>query len=235
MAQKKQIAMAKRNCGIDAVKLVEDGMILGLGSGSTVLMFIEALIEHIQENKLDIYAVPTSYDTLLVAISHGIRLISLNEIDSVDLAIDGADEVDPQRNLIKGGGGAFTWEKLVAMNAKNFVILIDFQKRSPVLGMKAPVPMEVLPVALRQVTNSLTNMGATPILRKGSGKLGPVVTDFGNLIVDAKFEKIPNPSRLELELNQIPGVIENGIFAQKSPKLIIGYPDKVERLGFRPD
>lgn len=234
MAQKNQIAMAKRNCGIEAVKLVEDGMILGLGSGSTVLAFIEALVDRIQESKLDICAVPTSYDTLLAANSRGLRLISLHEIDSVDLAIDGADEVDLQRNLIKGGGGAFTWEKLVAMNAKSFVVLIDFQKKFPVLGMKAPVPIEVLPVALRQVTNSLANMGAIPILRKGSGKLGPVITDFGNLIVDAKFEKIPNPSRLEHELNQIPGVVENGIFAQKPPKLIIGYPDKVERLGFRP-
>jgi len=128
MAQKKQIAMAKRNCGIDAVKLVEDGMILGLGSGSTVLAFIEALVDRTQVSKLDICAVPTSFDTLLAATTRGLRLISLHEIDSVDLAIDGADEVDPQRNLIKGGGGAFTWEKLVAMNAKSFVVLIDFQK-----------------------------------------------------------------------------------------------------------
>ena len=235
MPQKNQIAIAKRNCGIEAVKLVEDGMVLGLGSGSTVLGFIKALVTHLQVNPLDICAVPTSYDTVLTATDHGLRLISPYEIDSVDLAIDGADEVDPQRNLIKGAGGAFTWEKIVATSAKTFLILIDFQKQSPFLGMNAPVPVEVLPVALRQVTNSLADLGATPSLRTGSGKLGPVVTDFGNLIVDAKFEKIQNPLHLEHELNQIPGVVENGIFAGKTPKIIIGYPDKVETLGFAPE
>jgi ribose 5-phosphate isomerase A len=198
------------------------------------MAFLEALVERIRTQNLEIYGVPTSYDTLFVARDYGLRLFSLQDIDQVDLALDGADEVDPHLNLIKGAGGAFTWEKLVAMNAAQFVVLIDERKKTPILGTTAPVPVEVLPRALRQVTNALTQMGAHPTLRKGSGKLGPVVTDFGNFIIDAKFPQIPEPRRLEQELNQIPGVVDNGIFATKPPRVLVGYPDKVETLETTP-
>lgn len=224
------INLAKKKCGREAVKFVDDGMILGLGSGSTVMAFLEALVECIQTQNLEIYGVPTSYDTMFVARDYGLRLLSLQDIDQVDLAIDGADEVDPQLNIIKGAGGAFTWEKLVAMNASQFVVLIDYRKKSPMLGTNAPVPVEVLPLALRQVTNTLAQMGAHPTLRSSSGKLGPVVTDFGNFIIDAKFTSIPDPLRLEQDLNHIPGVVDNGIFATKPPRVLVGYPDKVETL-----
>jgi len=230
MTQPDPISLAKKKCGREAIKFIEDGMILGLGSGSTVLAFLEALVDCIHTQKLKIYGVPTSYDTMFVARDYGLSLLSLQEIDRVDLAIDGADEVDPQLNVIKGAGGAFTWEKLVAMNATQFLVLIDYRKKSTMLGQNASVPVEVIPLALRQVTNTLSQMGAHPTLRTGSGKLGPVITDFGNFIIDAKFERIPDPHRLEQELNHIPGVVENGIFATKPPRVLVGYPEKVETL-----
>ncbi len=232
MTQKNNIAISKKNCGIEAIKFVKDGMILGLGSGSTVMSFIEALVARIKKTGLKIYGIPTSYDTMIAARTQGIQLLSLHDVDSVDLAIDGADEVDPKNNLIKGAGGAFTWEKIVASNAKKFLVLIDYQKIVSYLGMIASVPVEVLPIAYRQVTANLTSMGSIPTLRTGSGKLGPVITDFGNLIVDAKFDQIQDPIQLEHTINHIPGVLENGIFATKKAKILVGYPNKVEERGF---
>ncbi len=232
MTQKDNIAISKKNCGIEAIKFVKEDMILGLGSGSTVMSFIEALVARIKETGLNIYGIPTSYDTMIAARSQGIQLLSLHDVDSVDLAIDGADEVDPNNNLIKGAGGAFTWEKIVASNAKKFLVLIDYQKLVSYLGIVSSVPVEVLPIAYRQVIAKLTSMGATPTLRTGSGKLGPVITDFGNLIVDAKFDQIQDPIQLEHTLNHIPGVLENGIFATEKVKLLVGYPNKVEERDF---
>ncbi len=198
-------------------------MTLGLGSGSTAAILIEQIGERVAAGELvGIRGVPTSFQATILAQQYGIPLVTLNEIDRMDLAIDGADEVDPHRNLIKGGGGCQTREKLVDSRADRFVVVVDSTKLSDVLGSHFPLPVEVLPDAYRQVMAQLGEMGSQPELRMAVRKAGPVVTDQGNLLVDARFPGIQEPGRLEKEINNIPGVVENGLFVGMADEVLVG-------------
>ena len=151
------------------------------------------------------------------------------EENDIDLAVDGADEVDKDFNLIKGGGAAHTKEKIIDYAAKTFIVIVDESKCVENLG-NFPVPVEVLPDASRMVMQTLEDMGAVCDIRMGQRKDGPVITDNGNFVVDAKFNEILSPAHLEIDLNSIPGVVENGIFSQMVDKVIIGTPEDTKEL-----
>ncbi|HET6568369.1 MAG TPA: ribose-5-phosphate isomerase RpiA, partial [Rhodothermales bacterium] len=187
---------AKRAAGERAASMVQDGMRVGLGTGSTTAYALAALGERIRREGLAIQGTPTSYFAERLARQHGIPLCTLDDLNRLDVALDGADEVDAALNLIKGRGGAHTREKVVASLADRFVVLVDPSKLVPVLGAKAPVPVEVLPMAASAVLHRLEALGARVELRTGSGKDGPVVTDQGFWIIDAHFSGIPDPQDL---------------------------------------
>lgn len=218
----------KENVGKKAADLIKDGQIVGLGTGSTTHYFIRHLGERIKNEELNILGIPTSYQSLIIAREVGINTTTLDEYD-IDVAVDGADEVDENLNLIKGGGAAHTLEKLVDSSAKKFIVIVDDSKMVKQLG-EFPVPIEIIPEALRIVKESLIDMGGKPELRMGVQKDGPVITDNGNFIVDTKFDSIRNPQKLEKELNILPGVVENGIFTNLVDKVIIGSPSGIKEI-----
>ena len=207
-----------------AVEQIRDGMVLGLGSGSTAALMIQALGAKLRRGDLkDIVGVTTSFQGEVLAAELGIPLKSLNAIDRIDLAIDGADEVDPSFQLIKGGGACHVQEKLVARRADRFVVVVDSTKLVDTLNLGFLLPVEVLPGAWRQVQGQLKEMGADAQLRMAVRKAGPVVTDQGNLVLDAKFAGgITNPSALEKEINNLPGVLENGLFVDITDQVLVG-------------
>jgi ribose 5-phosphate isomerase A len=209
----------------EAARHVESGMILGLGSGSTAALMIEQVGRRWQAGEVtDITCVSTSFQATGLAQEFGMPLAGLNDVDHIDLAIDGADEVDPALNLIKGGGGCHTREKLVDARADRFVVVVDATKLSDVLG-SFPVAVEVLPDAYRQVMVALTAMGSQPQLRMAVRKAGPVVTDQGNLLIDAAFDQIAEPRELERAINNVPGVLDNGLFVGLADEVLVGDVD----------
>lgn len=218
----------KKMTGYAAVELVEDGNVVGLGTGSTTYYFIEKLGNRIKEEKMDILGIPTSYQSFLLANESGIPITTLEEHD-INIAVDGADEVDGNLNLIKGGGAAHTMEKIVDYAADRFIVVVDESKIVDKLG-KFPVPMEVIPQACRTVSNHVKQLGGIPNLRMGKRKGGPVITDNGNFVLDVKFESIDAPAYLEKELNFIPGVVENGIFSGVADEVIVGTSNGVKNL-----
>jgi len=206
-------------------------MIIGLGTGSTTAYFIQMLGKKLMTGELeDVYGIPTSHQSRLLALESGVPVVSLDEVDAIDLAIDGADEVDPHLNLIKGRGAALTMEKIIEYRAGTFIVLVDESKLVEYLGQKMPVPIEVIPAAWRAIKEELEVFNATAELRMGVKKDGPVITDNGNFILDAKFEKIEDPLDMEIELNNIPGVVENGIFADIADIVLVGTKDGVKRM-----
>ena len=219
---------AKKNAGYKAAEYVEDGMVLGLGTGSTTHYFIEKVGMRIAEEKISVKGVPTSFQSLLIAKKWNIPITTLEEND-IDLAVDGADEVDSEFNLIKGGGAAHTKEKIVDYAAKEFIVIVDESKVVEKLG-EFPVPVEVLPDASRMVIQTLKDMGADCSIRMAQRKDGPVITDNGNFVIDAKFSGIESPAHLEIDLNSIPGVVENGIFSQMVDRVIVGTSGEVKEL-----
>lgn len=216
----------KRIVGYEAAGLVEDGDVVGLGTGSTTHYFIKKLGERVKEEEIEVMGIPTSYQSFFLANESGIPLTTLNEHD-INIAVDGADEVDPDLNLIKGGGAAHTMEKIVDSSAARFVVIVDSSKMVNQLG-SMPVPVEVLPEALRIVRRKIELINGSPSLRMAKRKDGPVVTDNGNFVLDVAFEEIRNPWDLEVELNSIPGVIENGIFSGLADEVLVGTNGKVE-------
>jgi ribose 5-phosphate isomerase A len=213
---------ARRNVGLAGAALVRSGMVVGLGTGSTAAFAIEELGRRVRDEKLAITGVPTSWSAAELARKAGIDVRALNDVAGVDLALDGADEVGPHLELIKGGGAAHTLEKIVATAAARFVVLVDGSKLVKRLGEKWPVPVEVLAVALRPVERALAKLGAVVDVRKGGGKDGPVVTDHGNLVVDAKFGGIDDPAGLARALDSIPGVVEHGLFVGLADEALVG-------------
>ena len=214
--------------------LVKSGMKLGLGTGSTAIPAVQHLGALLAEGKINnILVVPTSFQTSIECEKWGIPLFSLNsrEIGGVlDLTIDGADEVDPKNRLVKGGGGALLLEKIVAYASVSYAIVVDESKLVNDLGIKFPVPVEVVPDARIPVTLALQKLGAEVVLREAVRKAGPVITDRGNLLLDIRFKSPSDPSALEAELNRIPGVVENGFFTGPHdrslvPKVFIGKAD----------
>jgi len=217
----------KKRVGYEAAKLVNDGDVVGLGTGSTTHYFIEKLGNRIKTEDIDIMGVPTSYQSFFLARDSNIPITTLEE-HNIDTAVDGADEVDTELNLIKGGGAAHTLEKIVDESADRFIVIVDESKIVPKLG-NFPVPVEIIPNATRTIKNYLIEMGGIPLLRMAEKKDGPVVTDNGNFIYDVKFD-IKNPKKLEIELNTIPGVVENGIFSQIVDEVIIGRDNGIKVL-----
>jgi ribose 5-phosphate isomerase A len=210
----------KRAAAEAAARLVKDGMIVGLGTGSTATHFLDCLGERLQRGGLRIEGVPTSEKTAQHARGLGIPLLSWEKDMVIDYAADGADEVDPQGRLIKGLGGALLREKKVAKSSRDFAVMIDSSKLVPRLGTKAPVPVEVQTELAAGARNGLTLLGARPILRESGGQ--PFFTDNGNWILDAWFEEISDPERLEEEINAIEGVLENGIFVGLTHRVFVG-------------
>jgi ribose 5-phosphate isomerase A len=207
-----------------AVDQIRDGMVLGLGSGSTAALMIKALGAKLSGGELtDIVGVTTSFQGEVLAAELGIPLQSLNAVQRIDLAIDGADEVDPNFQLIKGGGACHVQEKLVARRAQRFVVVVDSTKLVERLNLGFLLPVEVLPAAWRQVKSELEVIGAEVELRMAVRKAGPVVTDQGNLVLDLKFPGgIGDPVSLEQEINNIPGVLENGLFVNLADQVLVG-------------
>ena len=221
---------ARREAAKAAVGQVESGMVVGLGSGSTVEYAIKELGRRVREENLQVLGVPTSYQSLQLALEEKIPLTTLDEHPILDLAIDGADEVDPDLNLIKGLGGALTREKIVDTAAKLFIVIVDEDKLVERLGMSHPVPLEVLPFALAPVKLNLQKLGGKPILRMAEKKAGPVITDNGNFILDVDFGPIQNPKELDKELHQIPGVVETGLFLEVTDTVYVGGREGVRKL-----
>jgi ribose 5-phosphate isomerase A len=214
--------VAKRLAGIEAARLVKEGAIVGLGTGSTTAHGIEELGRRVREENLKILGVPTSYQAADLARRMGIPLRTLDDVERIDIALDGADEVDPEKNLIKGGGAAHTREKVIDSVAEYFVVVVDDSKLVNRLGETCPVPVEVIPMALAPVMRRLKELGGVPILREAAKKDGPVITDQGNFVVDVRFPPITDPGDLETKLNGIPGVIENGLFVRLADLVIVG-------------
>ena len=207
-----------------AVEQIRDGMVVGLGSGSTAALMIHGLGAKLLSGELkDIVGVTTSFQGEVLAAELGIPLKSLNAIEHIDLAIDGADEVDPSFQLIKGGGAGHVQEKLVARRAERFVVVVDSSKLVQTLNLGFLLPVEVLPGAWRQVQGELGALGGDAQLRMAVRKAGPVVTDQGNLVLDVKFAGgISDPVALEQEINNLPGVLENGLFVNLTDQVLVG-------------
>jgi ribose 5-phosphate isomerase A len=207
-----------------ATEQIHSGMVVGLGSGSTAALMIQALGAKLSSGELtDVVGVTTSFQGEVLAAELGIPLKSLNAIERIDLAIDGADEVDPSFQLIKGGGACHVQEKLVARRAERFVVVVDATKLVDTLNLCFLLPVEVLPGAWRQVQGQLRDMGADAQLRMAVKKAGPVVTDQGNLVLDVKFAGgISDPANLEAVINNLPGVLENGLFVNITDQVLVG-------------
>lgn len=216
----------KRIAAQAAAELVENGMDIGLGTGSTVRCLIEILGDRCRAG-LRIRAVPTSRRTQRLASDLGIPVSDLFECPRLKLTIDGADEIDLQLQLIKGGGGALLREKIVASASERFIVIADAGKRVPVLGA-FPLPVEVIPFALPVVANRLLDLGAEVTIRQ-DGEV-PFTTVEGNRLLDCRFVRIEDPRSLALRLSQIPGIVEHGLFVDMTDTAFIGSGDDVTRL-----
>ncbi len=221
---------AKERAALEAVRLVRDGHVIGLGSGSTAAYAIREIGRRIRAEAIRVLGVPTSYEALTLAVESGIPLTTLNEHPRLDLVIDGADQVDGDLNLIKGGGGALMREKVIASAARMFVIVTDETKLVERLGTSHPVFVEVLPFALPSVSLKIQAIGGKPVLRKSESIVSPVITDNGNFILDVDFGPIEEPRELDIRLKLIPGVMETGLFIGMADVVYVGGPAAVRRL-----
>ncbi len=211
----------KREAAISAVDFVESAMVLGLGTGSTTLFALEELGKRLKEGRLkDIVGICSSKQTEKRAKDLGIPIITFDEKQELDLTIDGADEVDPQLNLIKGGGGALLREKVLAQSSKRNIMIVDESKLSPMLGTNSPVPIEVIPFAWMPVANFIKSLGGDPALRKKDDE-EPYTTDQNNYILDSNFGPISNLDELAQKLGQEAGIVEFGLFLGTASEIIV--------------
>jgi len=222
---------AKRRAAEAAASHVRSHSVIGLGSGSTATHLIQVIGSLLEKGELtNISGVPTSHQSAADAREAGIPLTSLDEHPALDLAIDGADQIDGNLDAIKGGGGALLREKVVASTAMEYILIADERKLVEKLGDGFPLPIEVLPFSAEPVMGTITDLRAKVSIRRGSGKLGPVVTDNGNFILDADFGPMDDPKWLDGELKRIPGVLETGLFIGYADIVYIGKKDGIERL-----
>jgi ribose 5-phosphate isomerase A len=213
---------SKKFVAIAAARLIQDGMVVGMGTGSTIAFLIEELARRVREEGLKVVAVPTSFQSRILCMNLGIPVRDMQDTANVDLAIDGADEVDPDLNLIKGGGASQTPEKIVAAMAKEFVVVVDESKLVSRLGSTFPVPIEVLPSARSYVDRAVRELGGDPAIRMALRKDGPVVTDNGELIYDVRFPPTADLRAVDKTLHNIPGIIETGLFFGMTAKVLVG-------------
>jgi ribose 5-phosphate isomerase A len=220
----------KRRAADAAVEQIRDGMVLGLGSGSTVAHALQRLAELLQAGKIDnVCGVPSSIQTEKQARQLGIPLTSLDRHPILDLTIDGADEVDPELNLIKGGGGALLREKILAQASRRTVFIVDQSKLSPRLGSHWPLPVEVIDFAFKSIENYLTSIGASVELRR-TAKGNPFRTDQNNVILDANFGPIENPRMLATKLADRAGIVAHGLFLNMADEVIVAEENAVRHL-----
>ncbi|CAN7754831.1 ribose-5-phosphate isomerase RpiA [Paenibacillus sp. LjRoot153] len=212
---------AKKAAAELAIEEIQNGMIVGLGTGSTAYWAIQGLGVRVQ-NGLHIQAVATSVASENLAKELGIPLIPFADISEIDVTIDGADEVDPDWHLIKGGGGALLREKIVAFSSKKLIVVVDESKNVAQLGA-FPLPVEVVKFGYELTIRKLRALGCEPKVRVTDNQ--PYVTDNGNYIIDCHFGSIPNPAELHQAINAIPGVVENGLFVGMASQVIVGYKD----------
>jgi ribose 5-phosphate isomerase A len=221
------MSKVKLNAAKSALEKLPESGPIGLGSGSTVAIFAEELGRLIVDGTHDISVVPSSYQAYQLAVKHTIPLTNLDLNPELILTVDGADEVDKELNLTKGGGGALFQEKVVASASKKLMIIVDESKLVDKLASKFLIPIEVLPFSLGVVQKKIKNMGIEPILRQAIKKMGPIVTDNGNFIIDLKFPKpIDNPAKVAIDLKMIPGVVETGLFVGMTDEVHVGKEDK---------
>jgi ribose 5-phosphate isomerase A len=222
---------AKRKAVLRALQPIKNGWVVGVGSGTTTAYAVAELARLAKGRRLEISIVPTSHQIENLAHAHGLRTLTLNETYMVDYAIDGADQVEQgSLDLIKGGGGALLREKVVDGAARQLAIVIDETKLSKALGWGHPVPLEVLPFACKHVHAQVAKMGGRARLREGTGKVGPVITDNGNFVLDADFGKIEKPRLLERKLKMIPGLLETGLFLGMADVAYVGLSDGKVKL-----
>ncbi|MFH0848492.1 MAG: ribose 5-phosphate isomerase A [archaeon] len=218
-----QLEVGRRSAALQALQLIKNGDVVGLGSGSTMALAVSEIPGLLRDKTIEASFIATSYQIEQVAITHGLRLTSLNEYPEPDLALDGADQVDDNLNLIKGGGAALTREKIVASASKCFIVIVDEKKIVPILDQ--PVAIEVIPFAHQAVVSRIKAMGGTAVLRESKGKVGPVITDNGNFVLDADFGQIEDPAKLERSLRFIPGIMEIGLFVDMTDEVYVGKLD----------
>lgn len=229
--EKDWIEDAKKNAALEAAEHVRDDFVIGLGSGSTAAYAIQAIGKRVEREEIHVSAVPTSYQAFMLAVDHGLPITTLLEHPILDLTIDGADQIDDQLNLIKGMGGALTREKIVASASKSFMIVADERKKTKFLGENdQPVPMEIVPFAVPIILKKIEEMGGRPVLRESNQKVGPVITDNGNFIIDADFGVIHKPEKLQQNLKSLPGMLETGLFLDIADLVYIGEPSGVKKL-----
>jgi ribose 5-phosphate isomerase A len=222
------IELGKKNAAIKAVKdNVMEGMIIGIGSGSTVVYAVQEISKINKVKNLGLKCIPTSYQSRQLILDNKLELTTLDQYPNIDLDIDGADEVDSNLNLIKGGGGCHVQEKIVASVSEKVVIIVDFRKKSDKLGenWKRGIPVEVIPLGYVPIMNKLKEIGGHPVLRIAKSKMGPVVSDNGNFIIDVDFGTIKNPSELNNLIKEIPGVVDTGLFLGMTSSVYIGQKD----------
>ena len=209
----------------EAVKYIEDDMVVGLGSGSTANMAIRLIGDKIKEEGLEIIGVPTSKTSDLLGRAVGIRIGDLDDHPTVDITIDGADEIDPKLNLVKGLGGALVREKIVAAASVVELIVADDSKLVDHICQKAPLPVEIVRYSFGTTMRRLGALGCQPVLRLKDD--APFVTDNGNYIADCRFAKIDDPASMESTINNLPGVVDNGLFVDLASKALVGTKDGI--------
>jgi ribose 5-phosphate isomerase A len=225
MTSSSQLDALKQQAAIKAVEYVQPGMVVGLGTGSTAEHLIAALGRRVREG-MSIRGVPTSQQTQELARRHGIPLIETDDAWSIDVAIDGADQVDPNLNVMKGGGGALLKEKIVAAAAARFIVMVDHSKCVSTLGNSFPLAIEVIPFGWGSTARHIERLtGAKVILRERQGRI--FISESGHYILDVHIGSIEEPAQLETDLNRVPGVVETGLFVGRTALLIIGTPDGV--------
>ncbi|KAL5022516.1 hypothetical protein ScPMuIL_001671 [Solemya velum] len=223
------IEAGKKAAAIEAVNaLIKDGQVIGIGSGSTIVYAVERIAERVAAEKLSVQCIPTSFQARKLIHDNGLILESLENCPVIDIALDGADEVDAELNCIKGGGGCLTQEKIIASNAKDFFIIGDTRKKVESLGThwKKGVPIEVIPMAYRPIQLQIEKkLGGSAELRMAHRKAGPVVTDNGNLLLDWKFQNITDWDYVNGVIKMIPGVVETGLFIHMAKAAYFGTAD----------
>jgi len=217
---------------LEATSQIKDGYTIGLGSGRTMSYVIQEIGKLVIENGLDLKVVPSSYQAEILGIQNGLKIIKWTGENRVDIAIDGADQVEVKDlNMIKGGGAALTREKILDSNTKELIIVIDEKKLTDSLGLNQPVPIEIIPFGYGSIFKEVKKLGGRSILRESIRKVGPVVTDNGNFIADIYFTSIEHPKKLESDLKLLPGVIESGLFIEMANKIYVAKKDnKIEVL-----
>jgi ribose 5-phosphate isomerase A len=227
---------AKQAAADAAAAIVEDGMLVGLGSGTTLRRFVRSLGARVRQG-LKMTGVSTSESTRALAVELGITVADLNDVGELDLVLDGADEIDPQGQMIKGGGGNLLWEKIVATAGRRFVAVIDETKPVAHLG-KFPLPVEVVRFGWRSTERQMRGLFVesgflAPVMTLRGGEASPFVTDGGHFILDCALAEIPHPEPLAIALDRIPGVVENGLFIDIARSAILGHPDgTVETISY---